>query len=135
MKTLISTIGLLLLFSCAEKQESLPAVDFTDKILNVAIEGRDFQFIELPELYDRPATRIPAAPDDHLVLVTRLQDRGFKITKQQESNMQLSGRRILAVTLVKDDCECEVQKTYFYTQNISEFLVSEKIRCTKANRW
>ncbi len=130
----LSIIALFSLLSCEQRPETLPYKDFTDKAINLAVDGRDYEFIELPDLYDGPARRIPAAPEDHLILVSRLQDRGFKVTKQQESNMQLSGKRILSVTLVKDDCECEVQKTYFFTQNISEYLVSEKIRCTKANR-
>jgi hypothetical protein len=121
------------LISCEQKKESLPFKDFTDKAINLAVEGRDYEFIELPDLYKNPVTRIPAASDDSLILAARLQDRGFKITERRESNMQLSGKRILSVMLVKDDCECEVQKTYFFTQNISEYLVSEKMRCIGKN--
>jgi hypothetical protein len=123
----------LLLLSCVKKQHANNDSDFTDKVLTFAINNADDKYIELPELYESAASFIPETNDDHVILSDKLQLRGFKVTAVKRIDRQLLGRRILAVTLKNDSCQCEVDKTYYTTQNISQYLVTERIKCNSTS--
>lgn len=122
-------ITIFLLFSCAEKSETYPSNDFGDKVVNFSIQNSNDTYVELPELYDRTKSFIPEDADENVILVEKLIVRGFKVIHTNRTNQQLSGRRIFTQTLLKENCQCEVAKIYYTTANISEYIVSERIKC------
>jgi hypothetical protein len=137
MKQLLTILSFLLLFQFCKQHKAEPVIienDFTDKIVNLIIKEQDYQFLEFPQLYFNTVTFIPPIDQEYSILVKRLEERGFKAVSLNQINQQLSGRRIMSVILTKEQCECEVQKIYYSTANISEYIVSERMRCIKASK-
>ena len=120
-------------FSCNEKAKN-PYEDFNEKVVEFAIENSNNKFIELPNLYDLLSKEIVAKDgDEKLILVQILKKKGFKVKDWERGNHPL-GPRIIVLKLKKDNCECEVLKTYYSTDDLPNeiYKTTESIRCKKA---
>ena len=131
MKTLSALVLIILFLSCEEKQKSF---EFSDKLLDFVLENRDGRYIELPDLYDGKIREIPLDNEERLILAEKLKTRGFKVTDSRRGNYPLSGFQIVTLILINPVCECEVSKIYYSTTNISEYKVSERIKCSYASQ-
>ena len=128
---LIST----LFFSCNEKPKK-QTTEFNEKIVEFAIENSNNKFIELPNLYDSLSKEIVAKDEDEkLILVQILKKKGFEIKDWGRGNHPL-GARIITLKLRKENCECEVLKTYYSTDDLPReiYKTTESIRCRKASQ-
>ncbi len=132
MKNIVKLLPLLLLVSCSEKKsDNASDYDFADKVITFSIENQSGEYLELPELYDVPVNFIPNDADEHSILGSKLETRGYKRISIERTDEQLLGRKTVTLKLTKGDCQCDVQKIYVSTYNISQYLVSERIRCQK----
>jgi hypothetical protein len=120
---------LILLISCTRKNDS---PDFVDKIIDLAIEVSNGQYIELPNLHDTLTTYIPEYRYDRIILLENLKRRGFKIVGHIEGNYPPLGPKIITVTLRKGDCDCAVNKIYYFsTLSKSAYEMRENIFCRR----
>jgi hypothetical protein len=134
MKYIIILLSILF-FSCNEKPKN-QLVDFNEKVVDFAIKNSNNKFIELPNLYDSLSKEIVAKDNDEkLILVQILKKKGFEVIDWGRGNHPL-GPRIIVLKLKKDSCECEVQKTYYSTDDLPNeiYKTTESIRCKKASR-
>jgi hypothetical protein len=129
-------IKILLLFpflftlgACKSDKEPDFNNDFTDRPITIAIKNPEGKYIELPDLYNTPVNYIPENNDENFLIAEKLKIRGFKQTAISRNDFQLLGRRVITMTLLKDDCQCEVSKVYYATSNVSEYIRSERIKC------
>lgn len=105
--------------------------NFSDKIIDFAIDNCDDKFIELPDLYDKTTEKIANDENEKLILVEKLKNRGFEIINWGRGNNPPLGPRIIALTLKKGNCECEIIKIYYFTADESQYKMTEKIKCKK----
>lgn len=119
----------VLLIGCSEKNKPGYDRDFAESVITFSIETGRNQWIELPELYDRPAPNIPDPKDDQLILADKLITRGFHQTEIKQAHFPLLSRRIVTSTLVKDSCRCEVSKIYYNSSDVSQYIRTERIKC------
>ena len=125
----------ILFFSCNEKPKN-PHEDFNEKVVEFALENSNNKFIELPNLYDSLSKEIVAKDgDEKLILVQILKKKGFEIKDWGRGNHPL-GARIITTKLRKGNCECEVLKTYYSTDDLPKeiYKTTESIRCKKASQ-
>jgi hypothetical protein len=122
---------LIALASCEEKPEAKIENDYTDRVINFAIEHPGDRTIEFPDLYSGTTNFLPSDKDENLILAEKLKMRGFKMTGFNRENSQLSGRRIVSMGFESPDCNCSVSKVYYSTANISEYIRTERIKCWK----
>lgn len=121
---------MVFLLGCEKpKPEPLPERDLVDRVINLLLKDDSYQFVEFPELYFNTAKHVLAIDQENIILVDRLERRGFRTVSVSQINRQLSHRRIIKVMLEKEKCECEVRKTYYSTARPDEFIVTESIRC------
>jgi hypothetical protein len=127
-KTLLAA---MILSAAACKKESAPQYgqDFTDKVVDLVIAAGNGQRISFPDLYTMKATRIPDPGDDRLTLADKLALRGFKVAGSRTEDAPLSGRHALVIEMVRDSCRCEISKVYSATENVSQYVQAESIRC------
>lgn len=100
-----------------------------DRVLDIAISSNDSQMIEFPRLYDDLFDAIPDDAGEKLILVEKLKQRGFELTDQGRGNFPPLGPRIVAATMTKGNCRCEISKIYYDTISDSAWSASERIRC------
>jgi len=134
MKNILILLSVLLI-SCSKKPKK-ETVEFNEKIVDFAIENSNDKFIELPNLYDSlPKQIVVKDKDEKLILVQILKKKGFEVIDWGRGNHPL-GPRIIVLKLKKDDCECEVQKTYYSTDDLPGEVhkTTESIRCKKASQ-
>ena len=133
MKYLIILITALF-FSCNEKPKK-QTTEFNEKVVEFAIENSENIFIELPNLYDSLSKEIVNKDEDEkLVLVQILKKKGFEVKDWGRGNHPL-GARIIMLKLIKGNCECEVLKTYYSTDELPKeiYTTTESIRCKKTS--
>lgn len=121
-------------FSCSENPKK-KSTEFNEKVVDFAIENSNDKFIELPNLYDSLSKKIAAKDEDEkIILVQILEKKGFEVKDWGRGNHPL-GPRIVALKLKKGNCECEVQKTYYSTDDLPGeiYKTTESIRCRKAS--
>lgn len=106
---------------------------FYDKALDFVIENSKGEIVEFPEIYDSLSRSIPYDDKEKLKLVEKLKAKGFKVTNWGRGNHSL-GPRIIVINMKKNNCECEIAKTYYSTSNDSLYQMTEKISCKKAYR-
>ena len=123
----------VLLMGCNDNTKPGYERDFAESVITFSIETCRNEYLELPGLYNTPTQYIPDPEDDQLILAEKLITRGFRRTQIQQANFPLLGRRMISATLVNDSCRCEVVKIYYSSSNVSEYLRSERIKCTKTN--
>jgi hypothetical protein len=116
---------ILVLFSCQQKQVS---TDFDERVIDLITETRNGRSIELPDLYGK-VFAIPDSTSENLILATKLKARGFKLTETTRAVQGITGVHTVTQFLTKDGCNCEVTKTYGRTAFVSQYDVSEKIKC------
>lgn len=134
MKFVIISL-IILFFSCCGKPKK-QQIDFNEKVVDFAIEISNDKFIELPNLYDSLSKEIvPKDEDENLILVQILKKKGFELKDWGRGNHPL-GPRIISLKLKKENCECEVQKIYYSTDDLPRevYKTTESIRCKKASR-
>jgi hypothetical protein len=122
----------VILFSCNDKPKN-ESINFNEKIVNFAIKNSNDKFIELPNLNDSLSKQIVLKEEDEkLILFQILKMKGFKIINWGRGNHPL-GPRFIALTLKKDNCECEVDKIYYSTDSFPDSIYSttERIKCKK----
>ena len=128
MRNILFLFSTLLLCSCTSKKES--NLSFYDKALDFVIENSNGEIVEFPEIYDSLSHNIPNDDKEKLKLVEKLKVKGFKVTNWGRGNHPL-GPRIIVINMKKNNCECEIAKTYYSTSNDSLFQMTEKISCKK----
>jgi len=122
-------------FSCSEKPKK-QSTEFNEKVVDFAIENSNDKFIELPNLYDSLSKEIVAKDENEkLILVQILKKKGFEVKDWGRGNHPL-GARIITTKLRKGNCECEVLKTYYSTDDLPKeiYRTTESIRCKKASQ-
>jgi hypothetical protein len=119
----------ILLISCSEKTKKKP-LDFNEKVVEFAIENSNDQFIEVEVLYNTPSNKVLEDDHEEVILVQILKKKGFEITNWGRGNHPL-GPRVVVLNLKKNSCECEVQKTYYSTDDLPNeiYKTTEKIKC------
>lgn len=120
----------MLLCTACSKQPK-PVDNFVDRLIDLTIESSTGELVQLPELYEHLADGIPDDKDERSILVGNLKERGFKITGWGRGNMPPFGPRVVAFTLQRGSCVCEVTKAYYSTPaQDSAFQCIEGIRCS-----
>ena len=102
--------------------------DFTERILDVVTDARNGTTVEFPDLHDK-AFEIPDPANENLILAQKLKTRGFVVTDSATGIQGLTGTRSITQRLSKDGCDCEVTKTYWRTEYVSQYRVTENIKC------
>ena len=125
MKPYCFFLAAVLFLSCDQKPVQ---TDFTERILDVIIETRNGTSIVMPDLHAK-AFEIPDPKTDELILAKKLQARGFKLVETKSNIQGFTGVRSIIQTLSKEGCDCEVTKTYGRTAYVTEYDVTEKIKC------
>jgi hypothetical protein len=70
---------------------------------------------------------------EKLVLVDSLKSIGFKVTNWGRGNW-MDGPRIVNFTMSNEQCECQVDKLYYSTEQEGKYNVTERIKCIIASR-
>ena len=125
---------LLILFSIisySQTEKTNSKKDFNDKIIDFALDTCEDKFIELPDLYEKTTEKISNDKNEKLILAEKLKKRGFEVINWGRGNNPPLGPRIIALTLKKGDCECEIIKIYYSTADESQYKMTEKIKCKK----
>lgn len=125
MKRLCFFIAAVLAVSCEQKPVQ---TDFTERIIDAVIDARNGTAIAMPDLHDK-AFEVPDPKADKLILSEKLQARGFRLIETTNEVRGLTGVRSITQTLEKDGCQCEVTKTYGRTEYVTQYDVTEKIKC------
>jgi len=131
MRNILLLFFSLLLGSCTVKKE--PNLGFYDKALDFVIENSNGEIVEFPEIYDSLTSTIPDDDKEKLKLVEKLKAKGFTVTNWGRGNHML-GPRIIVINMKKNNCECEIAKTYYATSIDSLYQMTEKISCKKNHR-
>jgi hypothetical protein len=108
--------------------------DLIENIIEILIEKGQDTFVEFPELYENLSKGIPDDKDEKLILVEKLKNKGFKVIDWGRGNYPPLGPRIITVSLKNNNCDCYVIKIYYLTVIENEYIMTEKIKCKKANR-
>lgn len=125
---------LLILFSIisySQTEKTNSKKDFNDKIIDFALDNCEDKFIELPDLYEKTTEKISNDKNEKLILAEKLKKRGFEVINWGRRNNPPLGPRIIALTLKKGDCECEIIKIYYSIADESQYKMTEKIKCKK----
>ena len=134
MRRSLYAIIFVVLASCAKENTSHK--DFTDKLLDLTTstsnEGYSMEeYIQLTNLYDTLTNSLPEDDREKLILVEKLKQRGFEITRWGRGNLPALGPRIVDVELKKDDCICQVSKMYYFTTVDTLYQMAEGIVCKR----
>ncbi|TAE83573.1 MAG: hypothetical protein EAY81_08375 [Bacteroidetes bacterium] len=119
-------MDLLLFFSCVEKPK--PSAGFTDQMIDLVIKESNNEGIEFTNLYDKLVFEIATDELETVKLAEKLKRRGFRQTNWGRGNHAL-GPRLVSVTLVNENCQCEVAKIYYSTHQTDVYQITERIRC------
>jgi len=84
--------------------------------------------IEFMDLYPRMDS-IFSDKGENLILVDSLKTKGFKVTNWGRGNW-VEGPRIITFTLSNGQCECQVDKLYYTTEQEPKYKVTERIKCS-----
>lgn len=90
---------------------------------------KDLEFIDLYPVLDS----IASDNFENLILVDSLKTKGFKVTTWSRGNWQ-DGPRIVSLTLSNDECDCQVDKLYYSTEEEGKYKVAERIKCERVSR-
>lgn len=113
--------------SCGNDKEMHP--DFTDQVLDLAIESSRGKTIQFPDLYDTLTSVIAKEDVEKVVLVDKLKNRGFEVIKWGRGNNSPLSPRIINYEMRRKDCKCEVTKMYQITLEDSRYQMIESLRC------
>ena len=127
--TLISLVVIVMLPSCSKENKS--DKDFIDKVIDLSIETSSGEYVQLSDLYDRFADKIPADNDEKVILVDKLKTRGFKVTNWGRGNFPPLAPRIINIELMNGRCICDVTKTYYATTVDTLYQMTEGVKCRR----
>ncbi|MCL9807633.1 hypothetical protein NAT51_19075 [Flavobacterium amniphilum] len=126
MKNIILILFLVLSVSC-QQDKIVHSQSFEEDVVDFAIKQKNNRPIEVKDLYESLADKIPDDSDEKSVFVRILKKKGFKITDWGRGNFT-HGPRVIIYDLAKENCECTVAKYYYSTQE-SAYLRTEAISC------
>lgn len=109
--------------------ENKPTEDFTDRIIAVVLENPKGQSIEFPDLYPEKINAIASEQQERLLIAEKLTARGFQLKSTDREFSPLAGTRRVIQKLSKENCLCEVTKTYHSTEIVSQFTATERLKC------
>lgn len=121
------SILVLAIVSCGNDKEM--DIDFTDQVIDLAIESSRGKTIQFPELYDTLTSVIAKDDFEKAILVNKLKKRGFEVVKWGMGNHPPLSPRIINYELRRNDCKCEVTKIYQITIEDSRYQMVESLRC------
>jgi hypothetical protein len=124
MKVLTFIFAALLFYGCSNK-ESIAQLS-PEEVVDVAIRLHDSTETEIKNVY-KSKVKLNVTFDDTIHLGRILKRKGFTQTDWGQGNWQ-QGPRIMMLTLQKGNCECEVIKRYYSTED-TLFLPTESISC------
>ena len=98
-------------------------------LMNDICSLKKLEFIDLYPILDS----IASDKYEKLVLVDIMKSKGFKITNWGRGNW-MEGPRIVCFTMSNGQCECQISKLYYPTEEKGRFKVTERIECKEVNR-
>lgn len=128
MRLLLLLIIVSLFTFCTEKYS--PTADTTNALLDLIIQQSTNEGIEFTNLYDTLTAVIADDKNETLKLVERLKTKGFKVTDWGRGNHTL-GPRMVSISMVNNNCRCEITKYYYHTVDTTLYQITERIRCEK----
>jgi hypothetical protein len=108
------------------------ANDFVSEVVDLAIRLKNDQPLELSTLSDSLVSELPVDSVETLILAEELKRKGFTVVDWGRGNFLPNGVRIVTLRLVKDDCQCTINKMYYSTVEDNMYQIREAISC-KAN--
>lgn len=114
---------ILFLYGCGKGDTTGPS---PEQIVALAIARHDSTETEIKNVYKRKV-KLNITFDDTIHLGRILKRKGFTQTNWGQGNWQ-QGPRIMMLTLRKGNCECEVIKRYYSTED-TLFIPTESIAC------
>jgi hypothetical protein len=121
---LVSFFIFICFLSCRNQNDSFKA-----KLIDIIIQEKNGQVLEFPELYDSLANNTAFNRPEISFLVEDLKKRGFILIDSGYGNYPPIGPRIVSYDLKKGSCKCTVNKIYYSTRSVSQYRVSESIKC------
>lgn len=97
---------------------------YIDSLLLDICSTQDFEFIDLYPVLDT----IASDKHEKLFLVDSMKSIGFEVTNWGRGNW-MYGPRIVSFTMSNEQCECQVDKLYYSTNQTNKFKVTERIKC------
>lgn len=100
--------------------------NYIDSLMLDICLTKDIEFIDLYPVLDS------IAPEKHekLVIVDSLKMKGFDITNWGKGNW-VGGPRIVSFTMSNQQCECQIDKLYYSTEQEGKYRVTERLKCKK----
>lgn len=103
--------------------------NYIDSLMLDICSTSDLEFFDLYPILDS----IASDKYENSILVDLLKTKGFKVINWGRGNW-MEGPRILNFTLSNQQCECQVDKLYYSTEQERKYKVTERIKCKKASR-
>lgn len=100
-----------------------------DSLLLNICSTSDLEFIDLYPILDS----IPSDKYENLILVDSLMTKDFQVIEWGRGNW-MEGPRIVSYTMSNQQCECQIDKLYYSTEQEGKYKVTERIKCKKASR-
>ena len=89
---------------------------------------QDIEIIDLYPILDS----IASDEYENLILVDSIRAKGFEVTNWSRGNW-MEGPRIVSFTMSNEECECQVDKLYYSTEQKGKYKVTERIKCKKVS--
>lgn len=103
--------------------------DRFDSLMANICSTEDLEFLNLYPIIDS----IASDKYENLILVDSLKAAAFKVTNWGRGNW-MEGPRIVSFTMSNQQCECQVDKLYYSTEQEGKYKVTERIKCKDADR-
>ena len=100
-----------------------------DSLLLDICSANDLEFISLYPILDS----ISSDKYENLILVDFLKKKNFKVIEWGHGNW-MEGPRIVSFIMSDQQCECQIDKLYYSTEQEGIYKVTERIKCNKASR-
>ena len=102
--------------------------EFLDSLMIDICSTKD---IEFKNLYSR-IDSIVSDKNEKLILVDLLKVNGFQVINSGRGNW-MEGPRIVSFTMSNRQCECQIDKLYYSTEQENKYKVTERIKCKKTS--
>ena len=102
--------------------------NYMDSLMLDVCSTKDLEFIDLYPVLDSIASN----QHENLVLVDALKSKGFKVTNWGRGNW-MEGPRMVSFTMSNHQCECQLEKLYYSTEQKGKYRVTERIKCKEAS--
>ena len=106
--------------------------DFHDKIINLCVNEKVGETIELTEIYDSLSSEYLIVDSlEKVILVEKMKVQGFEVINWGRGNFP-EGPRIIHYELKKGECICEVNKKYYSIDGCdNKWKMTESISCSE----